>query len=206
RDDYKPDSISGRTLQFNLKYAALDEEATISVFKIADYKRAFANYPQYLENRDSELLVLINDGSALKSYGIKPPPHVTWMDAGELFYSKAKKIDFLGGRGIITLTNISQEGNITIANSGLEYLFQGFTTDGQFFVQMDFPIKFKGLSDESEEFLSPDSPSFNSPAHEAAYLKYLLKTAERIDKAPPRDFQPSAYSIEEFIHRFEVKP
>jgi len=41
RNDYKPDPIGGRTLQFNLHYSASEEEATILIFKIADYKNVF---------------------------------------------------------------------------------------------------------------------------------------------------------------------
>src|SRR5215203_4379342 len=49
RNDYKPDRIGGRTLQIDMHYKASEDEARISVFKITEYKEAFAKFPQYVE-------------------------------------------------------------------------------------------------------------------------------------------------------------
>ena len=206
RNDYKPDPIGGRTLQFNLHYSASEEEATILIFKIADYKNAFAKYPQFVENRDAELLAIINGGSRLKRYGLEPPPHVTWMDAGQSFYSRAKKIDFIGGHGIFTVTDISNDTLITVANSNLLFLFQGFTTDGIYFVEMNIPAKLNGFPEEADEFPNgSNKPNYDSREHLKAWQKYLLKTAARIDKASSSDFQPNAAWVEKFIRGFQIK-
>lgn len=206
-EEIKPDPIGARTLRFHLWYDSSDEEARILVFRIDEYKNAFARFPHYVENRDSELLAMINGTAGLKRFGLTSPPHVRWMDASELFFSKAKRIEFVGGRGILTVTSISQDDFVTISNSHLLFHFQGFTSDGRYFVEMDFPINLEGLPNEGEEFLPSRKTNtpFYSPARVAAYKEYLLKTAARIDKARPRDFRPSADLVERFIREFEIE-
>jgi hypothetical protein len=207
-EDIKPDGIGGRTIRFNLRYSSTDDEANISVFKIEDYKNAFAQFPQYVEHRDAELKSIIEGPLRLKTYGLKPPPHVRWMDASETFYAKTGKIDFMNGRSLLVFTQISQDASITISNSVLGFLFQGFTSDGKYFVEMEFPATLKGLPDEPEQFLLDENTAaaeFGSPGHLAAYDKYILETAARIDKAHEVDFQPSIPQIVRFINGFEIR-
>ncbi len=207
-DDYKPDLIGGRTLRFNLRYKESNDEARISVFKIQDYKNAFARYPQYVENRDAELRSLLGDSTPLSTYGENPPPHVTWMDAHQTFYAKGAKVDFTNGAGLLTVTDISQDGFVTISNLRLRFFFQGFTTNGEYFVEMDFPTKLKGLPDKEEEFRSGVGSGwkvYDSPEHLAAYKGYILKTAAKIDNARSADFRPSLSEVETFIRAFEIK-
>jgi hypothetical protein len=208
RDNIKPDPIGGRKVRFNLRYGSSDDQGEISVFKIEDYRNAFARYPQYIENRDAELRSLIADPSNLKTYGLEPPPHVTWMDASEIFYAKAAKLNFINGKGLLTVTAITQDSFVTVSNSRLRFLFQGFTADGKYFVEMNFPAKLKGLPEEDDEFPSSIGAAgmvFNSAEHQAAYDRYLLETAARIDKAPSVDFRPDIRQVEEFVRGFEIR-
>lgn len=204
--NFKPDGIGGRTATFHLRYSSSDDEATISVFEIEEYKAAFAKYPQYVENRDGELKSLILERSVPRAYGIDPPPHVTWMDASETFYAKATVLDFHGGAGLLTVTQITQDAYINISNARLRFLFQGFTTGGKYFVEMNFPAKLKWLPDEEDEPV-PLAPGeeFDSQERRQKYNKYILETAARINKAAPHKFRPQLGQIERFIREFEIR-
>ncbi len=207
-DEIKPDPVGARTLNFNLRYSASDEEAYISTFPIEDYRNAFARFPHYLENREADLRAIIERPASIRSYGVEAPPHVRWMDGSPTFYAKAVKRDFANGSGLFVVTHISQDAFITISNWQLSFLFQGFTRDGKYFVEMHFPVKLKGLADEPDEFFARSKKGkgeYGSSEHLAAYNDYILRTAARIDKAYGGDFQPSIHQIERFIKGFGVR-
>jgi len=207
-DNFKPEGIGARTLQFNLQYNGSEDEGSVLVFKIEDYKKAFARDPRILGNVDAELRQIIANSSRLKSFGLDPPPHVRWIDAGQALYAKAAKIDFATGAGLLTVTYISQDSFVTISNSRLRFLYQGFTSDGKYFVEMDLPARLKGLPDEDEEFrpgVGSGEKGFNSPEHVVEYEKYRLKIAARIDKAPSTDFRPDLDQVKRLIRGFEIR-
>ena len=208
RDDIKPDSVGGRTLRFNLRYNASESVAEIEVFKVEDYKRAFAGYPQYIDNPGSELRATITNGSRIETYGLRPPPLFKWMDAHEVFYAKAERVNFVNGEGLLFVTEISQDAYGTISNSSLRFFYQGFTSDGTYFVQMDIPTRLRGLPNESEEFLPTKDGKpllYNSIEHGSAYERYIKETAARVDMAPSTAFRPQLDQVKKFIRGFEIK-
>jgi len=205
-DQYKPDPIGGRTLHFNPQYKDSDEKAEIEVFKIQEYKDAFAKFPDYLGNRDTDFKNLLLDTSRLKTFGADAPPHVRWMDAFHIFYAKARKVNFVNGSGLLIVTVISQEVT-PIDNSMLIYFYQGFSTDGQYFVEMTFPVRMRGLPEQEDLFLSDGKETYEFDARmpEKIYERYVLKTAQKIDRAATRDFEPRLDEIEKFIHGFTIE-
>jgi hypothetical protein len=207
-DDIKPDAIGARTLHFQLHYENSTEKAHITVFKIQEYKNAFTRYPQYIEHRDRELTTLLGSQSSLKTFGPDAPPHVRWMDAGHVFYAKARKVSFVNGNGLLIVTQITQDAFSTVANRTLEYFYQGFTEDGEYFVEMNFPVDLRGLPEEVEMFPSEQSNvsyKYNSSEHSRVYERYVLQTAQRIDQASNNDFEPGLDETEKFIQGFQVK-
>ncbi len=208
-DDIKPDGIGGRTLRFNLRYRASERVAEIEVFKVEDYRKAFAGFPEYLDNSGVELRNLVADGSKIETSGLTPPPLFKWMDASALFYAKAGRVSFANGGGLLFVTQISQDAFGTISNWQLRFFYQGFTSDGTYFVQMDIPTKLKGLPDEPIEFIPKTAggelPRYNSPEYQTAYDRYIKETAARIDKAPSTEFRPGLDEVKKFIRDFEIK-
>jgi len=204
-EDIKPDGIGGRTLEFVLKYRGSDDEALISVFKIAEYMEAFARFPQYVEDRDQRLESLIKNPSKVRPWGLEEPVHVRWMDAHHDFFAKAGITQFNGGRGLLMLTQIGQDAYSLINNEQLEYFFQGLTDDGEWFVEMSFPADVNNLPKDaiSDSALSDRAAEFYK--YPDRYKKYASRMAREIDGAPDGWFTPDPRTIQNFLKSFRVK-
>ncbi len=207
-EDIKPDRIGARSLEFVLENEKAEERGRITVFKIAEYREAFARFPHYLQQRDNDLLSLIKNNSLESTWGIDEPVHVRWMDAHHDFYAKAQIVNFHGGRGLLMLTQIGQDATSLITNDGLEYFFQGLTDDGVYFVEMSFTVGMQGLPPNFDSVSAGDyglPDDYYRVENGAKFREYAMKIAEEIDKSRDEVFNPSPSGIRDFIASFEIR-
>jgi hypothetical protein len=212
-EDVKPDNIGGRALEFTLKYSGSNDQASISVFKISEYKEAFALFPQYHGHRDKDLRSLINKPTAVRRWGIDEPVHVRWMDANHYFFAKAHIIHFDGGRGLLMLTQTGQDEYSLINNERLEFFFQGLTDNGEYFVEMSFPADMEGLAKEDDgrevarKYNLPEN-FFYRPKYDSEtlrlYRRYTTTVTTEIDSSPDSRFAPSPSKVRAFVESFRI--
>ncbi|CAN5612921.1 hypothetical protein BH24ACI3_BH24ACI3_16940 [soil metagenome] len=207
-EDQHPGAVGARTLLFDLKYRDAELWGYVLVFKLAEYKEAFALFPRYLEKRDESLHSLINKPSTVKSWGTEQPVHVRWMDAHHDFYAKSRIVPFNGGQGLLMLTQISQDDYI-INNERLEYYVQGITGDGVYFVEMSFPADMQGLPedgsiDAARRYGLPKD-FYYEERHQKVFQAYRRRVAKQIDSTSDSEFEPLPAKIREFISSFTVQ-
>jgi hypothetical protein len=98
-----------------------------------------------------------------------------------------------------------------ISNDHLQYVFQGLTTDGKYYVVAEMPVSVPFLPDDSpeefegyrrlyllEDYSTPDTIK-------ARYKDYVRSITTRLEKLPADKFRPALRHFEEMIASIRVK-
>ncbi len=130
-------------------------------------------------------------------------PHDIDFNNGEVYHGKLKYINFQNGTGVRFLAEYSQ---IPFPiGTALAYIFQGITSDGQYYISLTLPIEesalneynapYKGNLEQTEwETFAENFPAYKEGA--AAILEAELDSA----------FIPDFSTLDELIQSLTVKP
>lgn len=122
-------------------------------------------------------------------------PFLPWADEAQAFIAKRKMVRFRNGRGVIFLTQYSQE-KLPVNNMELVYTFQGLTDDNTIYVSAVFPVSAPGLPNSSR--------IEKADAFRDSYDRYIKETADRLDKLPAKNFSPNLTLLEDIIRSIKV--
>jgi hypothetical protein len=136
-------------------------------------------------------------------------PILPWGDASQSFQTNVKLSEFDKGKGIFFVTYFNTEMAL-ISNDHLQYVFEGLTSDGKYYVLAQIPISVGFLPDESptefegykEKFLYDDYPY--SDAHNKRYKDYISSITTRLEKLSARGFHPDLKNLEEIIASLKI--
>jgi hypothetical protein len=149
---------------------------------------------------------VMNPGAQITSDQL---PSVPFFNAAQLFASNIQPISFQNGSGVRFLTEYAQYP-APINNHELVYCFQGFTTDGEYYVIAIFPITAPVLA-ETGEAGSPLPaggimyPFFADPNQETLQT-YYDDVADLLQATSPEDFTPSINQLDVLIQSMMVAP
>ena len=135
-------------------------------------------------------------------------PVVPFFNAGQLFASNIQAISFQNGSGIRFLTEYGQYP-APVNNNELFYHFQGFTSDGEYYIVAILPITALGLSDSSDPAAAiaiggvayPNMGDTN-----ANWEGYYGAATNLLDTTAPDDFTPSISQLDALIQSLLVTP
>lgn len=112
-------------------------------------------------------------------------PFLPFLDMSPQFTVQRRALEFGGGRGIRVLTQFVPD--VGFAQSGqLSYVFQGLTTDGQYYVLLTMPLSLSGLAGRDDDthlgftLTQLDTDRAASARYEAAIDALLRKRGKEL--------------------------
>ncbi|MBP6016491.1 MAG: META domain-containing protein [Candidatus Promineofilum sp.] len=144
-----------------------------------------------------ELLMLLDERPDADE-AIVPVPPVLGA-AVQNFVSRAAYTPFGGGSGVGYLTNITGQDVLPVTNeSGLNYVYQGLTSDGRQYVFMSWPVEAAFLPNDQAgavyetEMLATDR------------VNYYEAVTEQVNTAAEPDLTPSLLALHEMIRSLSI--
>jgi hypothetical protein len=125
-------------------------------------------------------------------------PYLPLYNAGMLFYSRDKFINFQQGEGIRYLTMFAQD-IAPINNEGIFYTFQGITKDGKYYISAILPVESADLPAKSE-MSNEDYKKFSEN-----YTQYLSDIEEKLIAQSPDSFTPDLNKLDGLIATISIQ-
>lgn len=134
-------------------------------------------------------------------------PFLPMWEASQAFFTRPQYVNFKNGRGVFFLTqwNVSETSQVT--NDGLDYAFQGMTSDGQFLIYAEFAVTAPFLPNDND----PDVAAWNEknyllPQKSTQYQDYLGPIVAKLQTLRADHFRPNLGLLEQLISSMEVRP
>lgn len=140
--------------------------------------------------------------------GVERLPAVPFFNAAQIFASNYQTIAFQNGSGVRFLTEYAQYF-APVNNHELIYHFQGFTSDGEYYIIAVLPITAAMLAETSDaEAVVPVGgvtlPDINDP--NADWQGYYTSVTDLLNSTPPDAFTPSINQLDALIQSMYVAP
>lgn len=135
-------------------------------------------------------------------------PAVPFFNAAQVFASNFQAISFKNGSGVRFLTEYAQYF-APVNNHDLIYHFQGFTSDGEYYIIAILPITVPVLAETSDAgALVPAGgialPDINDP--NADWQGYYASVTDLLNATSPEAFTPSINQLDAMIRSMWVAP
>jgi hypothetical protein len=135
-------------------------------------------------------------------------PAVPFFNAAQVFTSNIQTISFQNGTGVRFLTEYAQYA-APVNNHELIYHFQGFTSDGEYYVIAVLPITVPVLADTSDAgavlpsggIAYPDITSSNPD-----FQGYYASVTDLLNATSPDAFSPTISQLDALIQSIQVMP
>lgn len=206
-NQYKPDFVEPRHVDFTFNSGPDGWGPTVDVFPLADFPKMYAvdraaakgmredveNLKAVLKNKDFR-----QDGQI---------PYLRYVDASQEFQTNVKLVQFPNGRGIFFVTYISTE-MILVGNDHLRYIFEGITNDGRY-ILAEMPIRAPFLKDESSEEFEGYSVQLMMEDYKTnniapRYTNYISSITKRLEAMQPEEFQPDLRKLEDVVASLKI--
>jgi hypothetical protein len=135
-------------------------------------------------------------------------PAVPFFNAAQIFASNFQAISFQNGDGVRFLTEYAQYA-APVNNHELIYHFQGFTSDGEYYIIAILPITAPGLADTSDAGapLPPGGVPYPSMADPNVDMQsYYASVTDLLNSTPPEAFTPTISQLDSLIRSMRVTP
>ncbi|MEZ4541789.1 MAG: META domain-containing protein [Chloroflexota bacterium] len=144
-----------------------------------------------------ELLTLLNEQPDADEAAVPVPPVLG--RAAQNFVSRTAYTPFGGGSGVGYLTNITGEDVLPVTNeSGLTYVYQGVTDDGEQYVFMAWPVDAAFLP------AGPDDAVYETEMLTTDRSNYYEAVREQVDTAAEPDLTPSLLALHEMVRSLSI--
>lgn len=163
------------------------KQKQIVILPLEDYRAIFRNVQASIFNSATIELqnVLATQPPALNEALLLLPT----SDQTQAFHTSPHYITFNGGKGVRTLTQLTQE--ITaVTSSNLTYVLQGLTDDGQHLISAFIPISTTALPASAAEVTKDVRDAMKKD-----YKGYIAGVVSTLDNAP-QSFTPSLVAVD----------
>jgi len=134
-------------------------------------------------------------------------PYIPFIDAGQVFATQEKVLQFNGGSGIRVITQYASDVS-PINNGGLFYHFEGLTSDGKYYIVAILPVNLSFLPTDN----NPDSPvppsgiAFpQNNARGSDFENYFKQVTDQINATAPDQFNPSLNTLDALIQSISIQ-
>ena len=156
----------------------------IAVYPISDYRR--------ISDQAGKILDKLGDVLVLKPTDEQQMPLLPLINAGQVFHSNVKYLDFQNGSGVRYLAVLAQYP-APVNNEDLFYTYQGLTSDGRYLVSIILPVSQSSLPMSANAL--PVS-KLESIAKDPAYYGNM---AGKLNALADGDFVPDLASLDALV-------
>jgi hypothetical protein len=136
-------------------------------------------------------------------------PAIPFLNAQQAFASHVQIVSFQNGRGVRFLTEYAQYP-VSANNTDLFYHFQGFTSDGEYYVVAILPITAPVLAETSDAGaplpLGGIPYPYFAEGIEADMPGYYTAVTALLDSTSPESFTPTIGRLDSLIQSMQVQP
>lgn len=208
RRDDKPDGVAPECRCFTFELGAEHHNAVLKVYALDQFPLVYAKNEGAVAgiNKDIDGLRRVIDDEKYRSDG--EIPHLPFVDASQDFQSKVRRFRFKNGNGVLFVMHWATELNL-ISNRNLIYRYEGITTDGEFYVTAEIPIKVPFLPaeppDEFEGFRVWGDNGYTADALDDKKMRnYRLGISKRLETIPSEKFRPNLKYFEDLISSLSI--
>jgi hypothetical protein len=143
-----------------------------------------------------------------EAYGSDQFPMVPFFNSKQAFTSNARVISFQNGQGLRFLTQYAQSP-LSVNNHDLFYEFQGFSSDGNYYIVAILPISASVLTETGDggAVLPPGGVPFPDITNPNADLQaYYSDVANLLNSSSSQAFTPRIYQLDELIQSMRIAP
>jgi hypothetical protein len=133
-------------------------------------------------------------------------PNIPFWNAGQVFASREKIIEFNGGAGLRSITQYAQDVS-PINNGGLFYHFEGLTDNGQFYIVGVLPanLPFLPVDNDPASAIPPGGIAFpQNNASGSSYQDYFKRVTDLINNSSDDQFEPSLNTLDMLIRSISI--
>lgn len=135
-------------------------------------------------------------------------PAVPFFNAAQLFASNIQDIRFQNGEGVRFLTEYAQYA-APVNNHELIYHFQGFTSDGEYYIIAILPVTVPVVAETSDAGAVVPSGGIAYPAIDDAnadFQGYYASVTDLLNVTRPEAFTPTLDQLDSLIRSMWVEP
>jgi hypothetical protein len=211
---HKPDSVYPQHINFTLASNSKNKSTSeISVYLVEEYKQAHSvekHYVNIVAQNFKELKRILEKPQRITASSKTELPFIKLVDAGQVFHARTKVVNFQNGKGLLFLTQYTQDAFALINNQQIEYIYQGLSDDRKYFIFMSFPVSTSELPEDYDDknhgnYVSVDKFSGSFGENQKPYLEYTNRIAVELDKLPAGRFEPDLSKIESLINSLKIK-
>jgi hypothetical protein len=211
---HKPDSVYPQHTKFTLSNNSKNKSTSeISVYSVEEYKQAYSvekHYVNIVTQNFKKLKQILDKPSRLKASSQVQLPFIQLIDAHQVFHARAKVVRFNNGKGLLFLTQHSQDAIALINNQEIEYIYQGLTDNGKHFVFMSFSVSTDELPGDYDDlshrnYVDVSKLFDNIGKNQKSYSEYTNRISAELNKLPAEKFEPNLNKIESLINSLKIK-
>ncbi len=183
-----PEYVSISLDGYSLSQTAL--QPVMAVYPVEDYRR--------LSDQASKTLDSLGDILSRKPADERQMPFLPFMNAGQVFHSNVKYLDFQNGSGVRYLAVLAQYP-APVNNQDLFYTYQGLTSDKRHFVSIILPVSQASLPMSANAL--PVS-ELEAIAKDPAYYGNM---AAQLNALPDGSFAPDLSKLDALIASLAIE-
>ena len=162
----------------------------VAVYPVDEYRRLS---PQVAETLDALQALLAEKPAAPERVPVLPP-----TNAGQVFHSNVKYLDFNGGSGVRALVLYAQYP-APVNNADLFYTFQGLTGDGRSEVSIILPVNHPSLPADLNSLTGEQMDAITQD-----YNSYTANMATDLSAQPDSSFTPDLSKLDALVASLSV--
>lgn len=166
-------------------------EPQIAVYPVQAYRQISPEASQILDSLQTLL--------AEKPIDPRQVPSLPVINAGQIFLSNVKYLDFQNGSGVRFLAVYGQALN-PVTNDALVYGFQGLSSDGRYAVSIFLPVNHASLLDNTHSLSQADIYAMLDD-----YGKYTANIAADLMAQPADSFNPDLDALDRLVTSLNVE-
>jgi len=129
-------------------------------------------------------------------------------EGAPLVQTNLKYLDFKNGEGARFITQFAMSPT-PLNNNELFYIYQGLTSNGEYYVLATMPVSLPILPANAQEPAPPDGvafPPLNSANFDAEYDLYRASISEKLNLSKDEEFTPSLALLDALMSSIDVQP
>lgn len=122
------------------------------------------------------------------------------LGAPDVFHARVQPMQFQNGQGVRFLLTTNFQVS-PLANSNLQYVFEGFTYDGLYYVSVIMPLAHPSLPD-----VVPGMDAEQMQAFDAGFEAYKQGLVDAFNTADAASFTPTLAMLDELVNSITITP